>query len=118
MKNRHPYLAFLAAAAVGATLWLVSAKISGRREPWDSAFYWKVSYPIAIVLSGVLGYAVPERPWRWSLAVMLSQFAAMAIKDDLGGLWPLGLVLFGALAIPGMGVAFFAARLRTGRDKG
>lgn len=118
MTDKRAYTAYTAAVIVGAVLWLVSAKISGRREPWDSAFYWQVSYPIAIVLSGVLGYAVPERPWRWSLAIMLSQFAAMAIKDDLGGLWPLGLVLFGALAVPGMGVAFFAARIRTGRTKG
>lgn len=70
------------------------------------------------MLSGILGYAVPENPWRWALVVMLSQFAAMAIKDGFGGMWPLGLVLFAVLSIPGMGVALLAARIRKGRTKG
>jgi len=115
MKNKHIALAFLASAAVGAGLWVLSSMATGRREPWDSPFYWKTAYPIALVLSGALGYVAPEQPWRWALAVMLSQFAAMAIKGGLGGLWPLGLALFVLLSLPGMAVAEGAARFRRWR---
>jgi hypothetical protein len=39
------------------------------------------------------------------------QFVAMVIRsDELGGLWPLGLVLFGVLALPAIVAARIAAR--------
>jgi hypothetical protein len=117
MRTKREFIVFLLAIAVGAALWLVSAQVSGRREPWDSAFYWKAAYPVALVLSGILGYVAPERPWRWPLAVMLAQFAAMAIKDGFGSMWPLGLVLFGILSLPGMAIAGAAGRIRLRRAR-
>jgi hypothetical protein len=39
----------------------------------------------------------------------------MAIRNgELGGLWPLGLVLFAVLSLPGMLAAHVAARLKSG----
>ena len=117
MRIERTHIAFVAATGCGAVLWIASAAAFGRSEPWDSALYWKISYPIAIGLAGVLGYVVPEKPWRWALMVMLSQFATMALKGGLGSMWPLGLVLFVVLALPGMGLANLTARIRTRREK-
>jgi hypothetical protein len=101
------------AAIAGVALWIGTSLISGKREAWDAAIYWTAAYPIAIALSGLLGFAYPKATWRWPLAIFLFQFVGMVIRNgELGGLWPLGMVLFAVLAIPGMLFARLAAWLR------
>ena len=96
------------ALLLGAALWTAASLASGRREAWDAPVYWALAYPAALVASAVLGYFFPVRTWRWPLALFAGQFIAMVIRsDELGGLWPLGLVMFGVLALP----AFVAARI-------
>jgi hypothetical protein len=97
-----------------SALWVATALLSGRREPWDWSGYWTVSYPIAIAMAGVLGFAFPDRPWRWALAVMLTQAIVMIAGGSGLGLLPLGLVLLAVLALPAIGLAQLAARLRRG----
>ncbi len=106
-------IAYALAIAAGMALWFAAALSSGKREPWDGAAYWSVAYPVAIGLAGVLGFVFPERPWRWALALFLAQFVAMCLRNgELGNLWPLGLLLLAALAVPGMALGQFAAWLR------
>jgi hypothetical protein len=98
----------LIAAGGGALLWLATMAISGRNEAWDSPLYWSVAYPACIALAGFLAYLEPVRPWRWAFAVMLVQPVVMAFTSGSSfGLLPLGLVLFGILALPPL----LAARL-------
>jgi len=74
--------------------------------------YWSVAYPVALMLCGGLGYAFPERPWRWALALFEGQFLGMVVRNgELGGLWPLGLVLFAIISLPGIATAQIARRL-------
>lgn len=96
----------------GAGLWLVAAGISGRREAWDSSIYWAVAYPLSIGLAGGLGYWIPEKPWRWGLAVMLAQALVLVASGSDFGLLPLGLIVFSLLALPAVGVAALMARFR------
>jgi hypothetical protein len=112
MSKRAAGLAYLVAIGGGAVLWLATAQISGRREAWDSSLYWTIAYPLAVCLAGALGYWVPERPWRWGLAVMLFQAVVLAFSGSGFGLLPLGLILFGVLALPAIGLAQLAARFR------
>lgn len=40
-----------------------------------------------------------------------AQFVAMALRNgEVGGLWPLGMLLFAAMALPGIAAARLAAR--------
>lgn len=113
--DTHPYLI---AILGGAALWLLTSLISGRAEAWDAPMYWTITYPLAILLAGVLGYRAPRRAWRWGLAVMLVQAPVMLLTS--GGsmsLLPLGLALFAILALPAASVAMFAAWMR-GRHSG
>ena len=96
----------------GALLWLATSALSGRNEAWDSSLYWSGAYPLSILLAGALGYAFAQRPWRWGLAVMLAQAATLALTSGDFSLLPLGLILFGILALPAVGVAQLAARIR------
>jgi hypothetical protein len=101
----------------GALLWLGTMAISGRSEAWDSPLYWSVAYPLCIALAAALGYAEPVRPWRWALAVMLVQpFLLTFTSGGSFGLLPLGLVLFGILAMPVLAGAGIGAWLRRRRD--
>jgi hypothetical protein len=109
--------AWAIAISGGAVLWLAATVFGGRGEAWDSPLYWTVAYPFSLALSAGLGYAFPRRPWRWPLAVMFSQAVVLAALAASFGLLPLGLILFGILALPGVALAQFAARLRL-RDKG
>jgi len=107
------------ACCVGALLWVLAAVLSGRREPWDSTFYWGIAYPVAILVAGCLGFFFPERPWRWACALFGGQFTAMLIVNgELGNLWPHGLALFTVLAAPAALVAKVASRLGERRRSG
>jgi hypothetical protein len=100
------------AAVAGTVLWLGATIISGRREAWDSSFYWTVAYPAAVLCAAALGYLAPVRPWRWALVLMGAQAISLAVAAGSFGLLPLGLILFGILALPAAGAASWAARLR------
>ena len=115
MPRRSTAGAVAIAAVAGAAIWYATAILTARREPWDATAYWVVAYPIAIAVCAVLGYRYPDRPWRWALVLFWSQFLAMGVRNgELGGLWPLGLVMFGVIAVPGIVAARVAARF--GRD--
>jgi hypothetical protein len=100
------------AIAVGVVLWVATTAVSGRWEAWDASLYWTATYPAAIAVAGVLGYLAPQRAWRWGLAIMLAQAVTLTVAASSFGLLPLGLVVFGILAVPPMVAALLAARLR------
>ncbi|HEX5046153.1 MAG TPA: hypothetical protein VFX89_03450 [Gammaproteobacteria bacterium] len=104
---------YAVALGAGAAAWLITALLGGRSEAWDSPWYWSAAYPLCIALAGVLGYLEPARPWRWALATMLVQPVAMILTADGSfGLLPLGLILFGVLALPAVLCARMGAWLR------
>ena len=115
-----PTLTSRSAAAIavgsGALLWVATVALTGRREAWDAATYWTVTYPIGLFVSAVLGYVAPDRPWRWGLALMLAQAATMAVLARDFGLLPLGMILFCILAVPLMLVSTGVARIRVRRS--
>ena len=108
-------LPFTMAGAAGVLLWLTASLLTGKREPWDASVYWVVVYPLAIAIAAALGYRYPERPWRWAVALFEAQFLAMCLRNgELGNLWPLGMALFGIIALPGVLAARLASRLGAG----
>lgn len=112
MSALSPRTAYVAAAVSGVALWTAATVISGRTEAWDSTLYWVAAYPAGIVVSFVLGYLAPERPWRWAVTLMWCQAATLAVLASSYGLLPLGLILFGVLALPPAGAAALAGVLR------
>ena len=110
MKLHNDAAPFAMAAIAGMALWFVAVAVTGKREPWDHDFYWSAVYPLAMVACGVLGGLYPVRPWRWELTLFLGQFVAMVIRNgELGGLWPMGMLLFCVLGVPGMLLGHLAA---------
>ena len=110
-RKRSPITLYLVAAAIGIALWIVTTAISGRREAWDSPLYWTFAYPIALACSFGLGYWEPRRAWRWALTIMLVQPVVMVAMAGGGSMLPIGLIVFGVLAIPAIMLARTGARL-------
>ena len=103
----------------GISLWLLTSLISGRAEAWDAPMYWTVTYPLAILLAGVLGYRAPWRAWRWGLVVMLVQAPVLMLTSGSSmNLLPLGLALFAILSLPAIAAATFGAKTRGRRSGG
>ena len=117
MPNSSAGTPYAIAIAAGAATWLVVSLVTGRREAWDAGIYWALFYPLAILFCGLLGKRFPERPWRWALALFFAQCLAMALRSgEIGNLFPLGLIVFGALSLPAVAAAKFGARLSKGRE--
>ena len=109
--------AYAIALIGGATLWFLTSLLTGRSEAWDAPTYWSITYPLALLLAGALGYRAPRRAWRWGLGVMLVQAPVMLLTSGSSlNLLPLGLALFAVLALPAIAAATFAARLRGWRS--
>lgn len=104
--------AYASAAAAGALLWVAASVLSGRTEAWDSSLYWLAAYPVGIVVSGFAGFMRADRAWRWGLTLMLAQAITLASMTFSFGLLPLGLIVFGVLAVPTMLAARLGAWIR------
>lgn len=111
MKREHWLL--LAAAAGGALIWVLISTASGKREAWDSDLYFSVGMPAVSLLAALLGFLEPKQTWRWGAAPLAGQFLAMLLMVGPGNLLPLGIIVFGVLAIPPIIVARLGAYLRS-----
>jgi hypothetical protein len=91
----------LLALLSGVMVWSLFKVITNSQDPTAEIVYWKVGYPISILLSGILGILFPERPWRWAFYVIWSQFCLGLIthKGDLN-LLPPGVIVYMFLTIP------------------
>ena len=111
MDDRNSAAPYVLAIVAGMALWFAASLAGGRREAWDSPVYWSVAYPLAIIVCVWIGHAWPQRAWRAVLCLFAAQFVAMCIRNgELGNLWPLGLLVFAVLALPGIAAATLAAR--------
>ena len=93
---------YAVAVTAGIIVWIVVSKISHRSEAWDSQWYFTIGVPVVCVVSAMLGFIEPNRPWRWGSAPLAGQFVWMLVTQGPGNLLPLGIVVFGVLAIPSM----------------
>ena len=103
---------YAVAAGSGILVWVLVSMLSGRREAWDSEAYYQIGLPVLCVVSAVLGYFEPDRPWRWGAIPLAAQAVTMFAMQGLGNLWPLGLIVTGVLAVPPILTAKFGTFLR------
>jgi hypothetical protein len=109
--NPRGWLVAIPPLLLGIVLWLAASALGGRREAWDSAAYWALAFPLALLASAVLGWRFPVRPWRWPAAIFFGQFLGMCWRNgEVSSLWPLGLAAFTVLGLPAVLLARLAAR--------
>jgi hypothetical protein len=107
--------------ALGAGIWVLSASITGYREPWDSPGMY---YAAALFGAGVIGgFLVPGHWGEVAVGVFTGQalvlLARVLAEPASGGLWPLGLLSLGfysLLALVGAGLGSGLRRAMGGRS--
>jgi len=97
----------------GVLLELGIHALSGRQEAWDSAQYWTVGIPGALVASAAIGFASRRQNWLWTTFIVPSQVTTMTLRSgEIGGLWPLTMIVSAALSAPFVVAALIGSRFR------
>ncbi len=99
----------VSAVTGGIVVWLLVSAFSHKREAWDSDLYFTLGLPAVCLLSALLGYLEPSKPWRWGAAPVAGQALVMLLTQSPGNLLPLGIVMFGVLALPSIVTAKMGA---------
>ena len=97
---------YLMGFILGMAVWIVVSALSGRREAWDSSWYFSAGMPIICAGSVVLAFFEPSRSWRWGVVPFVGQLVWILVSEGPGNLLPLGIVAFGIFSLP----AILAAR--------
>ncbi|NYZ62049.1 hypothetical protein [Luteimonas deserti] len=121
MTNRSVAFGASIAALIGIAYWAVASGIAEGGEPWDAPAYWTVIYPGALLVSAMLGSAMPTRAWLWGPIVVFAQVPVVIAVSGAGALLLAGLVYAVALSVPAAlvsaGAGWMRRRLRTGRAR-
>ena len=105
--------AILLSLGIGAALELGIHFATARREAWDSGVFWTVGLPVAVLASLAIGIVTRGRDWMWTVLIAPAQVFTMMVRSaELGGLWPLTLVLSAVLSAPFLFAAFIGSRFR------
>ncbi|MEZ5988957.1 MAG: hypothetical protein R3F30_07495 [Planctomycetota bacterium] len=109
----------LAALAGFAVFWVV-AGASVEQEAWDNRLYFVFGIPFLVVVAGVLGYRVPNRPWRFGvvpMAVQAVMLLVVAAHQPGPSLFIVGVGFLAGLSLPLIGAAYLGAWLRRRRSE-
>lgn len=112
---KKEYWLYGLALVTGILVWAAVSNATGRREAWDSQWYFLVSIPVVCIVSAVLGFVEPRRAWRWGVVPLVGQFSWMLFTQGPGNLLPLGVVMFGVLSVPSIITARIGAFLGSKR---
>ncbi|VXB15399.1 conserved membrane hypothetical protein [Luteimonas sp. 9C] len=88
------------AAVIGIAYWAVASRMTGGGEPWDAPAYWTLAYPGALLVSAVLGFAMPARAWLWGPIVVFAQVPVVIAVAGAGPLLLAGVLYAAVLSIP------------------
>lgn len=111
MLSRRSLVVLCVLTGIGLELGVQA--LSGRREAWDSAQYWTVGMPLAIVASGALGFLSGRRDWLFTFVIVPSHVLTMMVRDgEIGSLWPLAVALSSILSTPFVVAAFVGSWFR------
>ena len=110
---RNNYLPYAAAALSGLVVCLAITIATGRKEAWDSGFYFLVGIPVMCALIFGISYIFPRRAWRWTLSMALGQSIALALGGGSLSLWPLAIIAISVLSVPQFVTGFVASKLAT-----
>lgn len=98
-----------AAGAAGFIIATGVALVSGIPAAWATPVYFIFGWPLMCLVIYLLARAYPERPWRWTLSMMLGQVFS-SIFFGGGALLPVAMVYVTLLSIPQFYVGSLGAK--------
>lgn len=102
--------------ALGVVSWVLIAKVSGRREAWDSELYFSVFMPSIAIIVGLVSWLIPRQYGRWAFLPFLGQAVGAFVQNPTANLLPLGLIMFAILGALCLLPAVIGARLGKMRE--
>ncbi|MBA5872567.1 MAG: hypothetical protein GDA68_21630 [Nitrospira sp. CR2.1] len=108
--NRELWL-HVAAMTGGIVVRVLVSVVSHTREAWDSDLYFTFGLPAFCAPSAMLGYLEPDKSWRWGAVPLAGEMVCTLLTQGPGNLFPLGIVMFGIIALPSIGTAQLGALL-------
>jgi len=115
LKQSFPWVAVLGGLVIGAAGWEIASRLSGHREPWDSASYWGVAYPAFGLATLILAFIWPRSGWFTWAAIAVGQALAMFARNPGGSLLPLGVMVMLVMSAPLLIAGRLGARLHSWR---
>ncbi|MDR6989945.1 hypothetical protein [Luteimonas sp. 3794] len=112
MTNRPVLFGAGISAIVGIAYWAAVSGMSGGGEPWDADAFWTLVYPGALLLSAILGVAMPRRAWLWGLIAVFVQVPVVIAVSGAGPLLLAGVLYAAVLSIPAALVSGAAGWIR------
>lgn len=108
----------LSVCVISSLIWGFFWLMSTFQSPEDNIYYWKIGYPILILVSGIAGYRAPLRPWRWSIYIIAIQFF-LGMTTAKGGfnLLPIGILVYLLIALPCIAAGYTGAFINRRRKK-
>ena len=73
MKNKEAWF-YVIAFLAGALVWGVVSAVSGRKEAWDSSWYFSIGYPAICLMAFAMGFFVPKWSWCRGATPIAGQF--------------------------------------------
>lgn len=101
------HFALITAAAM--LYWLAVALGTGVREPWDSAIYWTIAYPLSLAMAALSGFVLRRHAWLAAILITFAQFPVMMLTGGAGTLWMAGVLILIVLSLPAIVIAAMAA---------
>ncbi len=109
MKQRAA-VTFVIAAALGATIWLVSPWVTGHNEPWDAD---GIYYHVALAVAGFIAGAISPTPlWAHYLGSIFGQLGYELLFLPVGPLILIGVGFLLVFCLLFVAAAFVAAQAR------
>jgi hypothetical protein len=104
----------LSSIGIGVALEVVVSLVSGRREAWDSGFYWTVGFPFTLLASVAMGWMSERRDWVATILIVPAQVATMMVRSlEIGGLFPITVALSAILSAPFVAAAWLGSLMRS-----
>jgi len=114
--TNYKFLPHILSALAGFVVCFAVSLITGRKEAWDSSYYFFIGLPLMCVLIFAISYRWPEKTWRWAFSMAVGQALAMAIAGNSLSLWPLSIIAMTMCSLPqfitGLVASKFAQRSR------
>lgn len=112
MKTIRIWIIYILLCLLSIGIWVSISYVTGKEEAWDSKYYFMYGLPLMIGISGILGYAMPIRPWRWGLIMVTAQILYNIPKILTSNIFPLGILCFVIFAVPCVVLSYVGAFLR------
>lgn len=94
----------------GIFFWQLVSHLGNVNEPWDSTAYWYATYPLSVIISGLIAW-FSGKLWYAGAIITFAQFPALVAANNDPSIM-IGLLFLLVLSLPAIAASVLATRLR------